>query len=158
MKKKETIIVSMNQFHLQNEALSFSFFQMVNLISTLVRMIVKATIFIKLPEKEERVYKKEDLLNYGTRIEHDSFGRVRRIGNTFINYDNRDRVNRIGTVYMRYNRTALTQIGGMRIVYNRRGEIVDTVGNIKGYITDMHTTITIIIMIIIIIQHQTIII
>ena len=72
-------------------------------------------------------------MNYGTRIEHDSFGRVRRIGNTFINYDSRDRVNRIGSVYMRYNRTALTQIGGMRIVYNRRGEIVDTVGNIKSF-------------------------
>ena len=71
--------------------------------------------------------------NYGTRIEHDSFGRVRRIGNTFINYDNRDRVSRIGSVYMRYNRIALTQIGGMRIIYNRRGEIVDTVGNIKSY-------------------------
>lgn len=72
-------------------------------------------------------------VNYGVRIEHDSFGRVRRIGNTFINYDNRDRVSRIGTVYMKYNRTALTQIGGMRIVYNRRGEIVDTIGRIKGY-------------------------
>ncbi|HNP32997.1 MAG TPA: hypothetical protein PKN96_06865 [Flavobacterium sp.] len=71
--------------------------------------------------------------NYGTRIEHDSFGRVRRVGNTFINYDNRDRVSRIGSVYMRYNRTALTQIGGMRIIYNRRGEIVDTIGNIKSY-------------------------
>ncbi|MDN3677289.1 hypothetical protein QWY90_08170 [Flavobacterium paronense] len=72
-------------------------------------------------------------MNYGTRIEHDSFGRVRRIGNTFINYDSRDRVNRIGSVYMRYNRTALTQIGAMRIVYNRRGEIIDTIGNIKSY-------------------------
>ncbi|MEO5775503.1 MAG: hypothetical protein ABIQ27_01280 [Flavobacterium sp.] len=72
-------------------------------------------------------------MNYGTRIEHDSFGRVRRVGNTFINYDSRDRVSRIGTVYMKYNRTALAQIGGMRIVYNRRGEIVDTIGNIKGY-------------------------
>lgn len=71
--------------------------------------------------------------NYGTKIEFDSFGRVRRVGNTFINYDSRDRVNRIGTVYMKYNRTALTRIGGMRIVYNRRGEIVDTVGRIKGY-------------------------
>lgn len=71
-------------------------------------------------------------VNYGTRIEHDSFGRVRRVGNTFINYDSRDRVSRIGTVYMRYNRTALTQIGGMQIVYNRRGDIVDMVGNIKG--------------------------
>jgi hypothetical protein len=69
--------------------------------------------------------------NYGTRIEHDSFGRVRRVGNTFINYDGFDRVSRIGSVYMRYNRFALTQIGGMRIIYNHRGEIVNTVGNVK---------------------------
>jgi hypothetical protein len=34
---------------------------------------------------------------------------------------------------MKYNRIALAQIGGMRIIYNRRGEIVDTVGRIKGY-------------------------
>ena len=72
-------------------------------------------------------------MNYGTRIEHDSFGRVRRIGNTFINYDSRDRVNRIGSVYMRYNRTALVQIGGMQIVYDRRGDIVDMFGTVKGY-------------------------
>lgn len=71
--------------------------------------------------------------NYGVRIEQDSYGRVRRVGNTFINYDNMDRVSRIGSVYMRYNRMALVQIGGMRIIYNRRGEIVDTIGRIKGY-------------------------
>ena len=71
-------------------------------------------------------------VNYGTLIEHDSFGRVRRVGNTFINYDNFDRVSRIGTVYMRYNRFALTQIGGMTIVYNRRGDIVDMIGSVKG--------------------------
>ncbi|MFN3754811.1 hypothetical protein [Flavobacterium sp.] len=71
-------------------------------------------------------------INYGTLIEHDSFGRVRRVGNTFINYDSRDRVNRIGTVYMKYNRNALIQIGGMQIVYNRRGDIVKMFGNIKG--------------------------
>ncbi len=34
---------------------------------------------------------------------------------------------------MKYNRTSLAQIGGMKIIYNRRGEIVDTVGRIKGY-------------------------
>lgn len=71
--------------------------------------------------------------NYGVRIEHDSFGRVRRVGNTFINYDSRDRVSRIGSVYMRYNRFALTQIGGLQIIYNRRGDIVDMIGSIKGY-------------------------
>lgn len=72
-------------------------------------------------------------VNYGVLIEHDSFGRVRRIGNTFINYDNIDRVKRIGSVYMNYNRFALSQIGGMHIVYNRRGEIVDIFGAVKGW-------------------------
>lgn len=71
-------------------------------------------------------------INYGVLIEHDSFGRVRRVGNTFINYDINDRVTRIGTVYMKYNRFALTQVGGLRIVYDRRGAIVDMVGSVKG--------------------------
>jgi len=75
-------------------------------------------------------------INYGVLIEHDSFGRVRRIGNTFINYDAMDRVRRIGSVYMTYNRFALTQIGGMRIVYDRRGEIVDMIGSVKGWRND----------------------
>jgi hypothetical protein len=71
-------------------------------------------------------------VNYGVIIEQDSFGRVRRVGNVFINYDFNDRVNRIGTVYMRYNRFALTQIGGLHIEYNRYGEIVDMYGAVKG--------------------------
>ena len=70
--------------------------------------------------------------NYGVRIEHDAFGRVRRIGNTFINYDYNDRVSRIGTVYMRYNSFALSQVGGLRIIYNRRGQIIDIFGTVKG--------------------------
>lgn len=71
-------------------------------------------------------------VNYGVKIEHDSFGRVRRIGNTFINYDFNDRVSRIGTVYMKYNRYALSEVGGLRIIYNRRGQIIDIIGNVKG--------------------------
>lgn len=70
-------------------------------------------------------------INYGVIIEHDSFGRVRRVGNVFINYDFNDRVNRIGSVYMRYNRFALTQVGGLFIEYNRFGEIVDMYGSVK---------------------------
>lgn len=71
-------------------------------------------------------------VNYGVLIEHDSFGRVRRVGNTFINYDYNDRVSRIGTVYMKYNRTFLDQVGNMKLIYDRRGNIVDTVGSVKG--------------------------
>jgi len=70
-------------------------------------------------------------VNYGVRIEHDSFGRVRRVGNTFINYDRFNRVSRIGSVYMRYNKFALTQIGGMTIAYNRRGQIAQIVGQVN---------------------------
>jgi hypothetical protein len=70
--------------------------------------------------------------NYGVRIEHDAFGRVRRVGNTFINYDYNDRVSRIGSVFMRYNRFALSQVGGLQIIYNRRGQIVDMFGSVKG--------------------------
>jgi hypothetical protein len=70
--------------------------------------------------------------NYGVRVAHDSQGRVRQVGNVFINYDVNDRVKRIGSVYMTYNRYALERVGGLQIIYNRRGQIVDIVGSVKG--------------------------
>ena len=70
--------------------------------------------------------------NYGVLIEKDNFGRIRRIGNTFINYDFNDRVSRIGSVFMRYNRFALAQVGGLQLVYNRYGEIIDSYGSVQG--------------------------
>ncbi len=69
----------------------------------------------------------------GIRIEHDFNGRVRRIGNVFINYDFAGRVKRIGSVYMSYNSFALTRVGGMRILYNWHGEIIDVIGTVNGY-------------------------
>lgn len=69
--------------------------------------------------------------NRGIKIEHDYMGRVRRVGNTFINYDASGRVKRIGNVYMRYNSFALTQVGGLRIIYDRRGRIIDVVGYVN---------------------------
>ena len=71
--------------------------------------------------------------NNGVRIEHDALGRVRRIGNVFINYDFQNRIKRIGTVYMSYNRFALDQIGGLKIIYNRRGQIINMYGSVKGF-------------------------
>ena len=70
--------------------------------------------------------------NYGVKVEHDNRGRVRRIGNVMINYDAYDRIKRVGSVYMAYNRYALDQVGGLQIIYNRRGQIVDIVGAVKG--------------------------
>ncbi len=71
--------------------------------------------------------------NFGVKIEHDNLGRIRRVGNVFVNYDANDRIKRIGSVYMSYNRFALSQVGGLKIVYNRRGQIIDFVGAVKGY-------------------------
>lgn len=64
----------------------------------------------------------------GVRVEHDSQGRVRRIGNVFINYDAFGRVKRIGSVYMKYNSFALKQVGNLKIIYNRRGQIMNIIG------------------------------
>lgn len=70
--------------------------------------------------------------NYGVKVEHDNRGRVRRVGNVMINYDANDRVKRVGSVYMTYNRYALDRVGDLQIIYNRRGQIVDIVGAVKG--------------------------
>lgn len=70
--------------------------------------------------------------NSGVRIEHDAQGRVRRVGNVFLNYDARGRIKRIGSVYISYNRYALMQIGQMRILYDRYGRIVGTQGRVNN--------------------------
>ena len=76
--------------------------------------------------------------NNPVRIEHDAMGRIRRIGNVFVNYDNLNRIKRIGTIYMSYNRFALDQVGGLRIIYNRRGQIINTFGSVNGCQTDYY--------------------
>lgn len=71
-------------------------------------------------------------INGGVKVEHDYKGRVRRIGNVFINYDAQDRIKRIGSVYMTYNNYALTRIGNLQIIYNRRGQIINMIGSVNG--------------------------
>ena len=71
-------------------------------------------------------------LNSGVIVEHDSQGRVRRVGNVFVNYDANDRIKRIGSVYMTYKNQSLIQVGGLQIIYNRRGQIIDMIGAVKG--------------------------
>ena len=66
----------------------------------------------------------------GVRITHDRIGRVRSVGNVFINYDYQGRVKRIGSVYMTYRFGQLKQVGGLHIQYNRWGEMV----NIRGHV------------------------
>jgi len=67
----------------------------------------------------------------GVRVAHDHLGRVRRIGNVFINYDRNGRIKRVGSVYMNYHHRLLTNIGGLHIFYNRHHRIIRTTGSIK---------------------------
>lgn len=69
--------------------------------------------------------------DYSVRIEHDHLGRVRRIGNVFLNYDAYGRIKRVGSIYMRYRHGRLYGVGGLRIYYNRFGDIIRTTGVIK---------------------------
>lgn len=78
--------------------------------------------------------------NRGVRVEHDEFGRVRSIGNLFLNYDRFGRIKRIGSIYMTYNRgranRTLSQIGGMTVRYNRWGKLIYQHGSIKPIVCD----------------------
>jgi len=68
----------------------------------------------------------------GVLVTHDSYGRVRRIGNVFLNYNYRSQIKRIGAVYISYNRRGLVkQIGGLRIRYNHRGQIIAIQGHVN---------------------------
>lgn len=67
----------------------------------------------------------------GVLVTHDRLGRVRRIGNVFINYDRQGRIKRAGSVYMSYRRDQLKQVGGLRILYNRYGDIIGTRGQVN---------------------------
>ncbi|NNE32218.1 MAG: hypothetical protein HKN40_07605 [Winogradskyella sp.] len=69
--------------------------------------------------------------NRGVLVRHDRLGRVRQIGNVFLNYDRLGRIKRAGTIYMNYRRGQLQQVGGLQIIYNRYGEIIGTRGQVN---------------------------
>jgi hypothetical protein len=59
--------------------------------------------------------------DYGVRIKRDRRGRVRSVGNVYINYDPRGNVKRIGSVFMRYKFGNLFKVGNLHIQYDRWG-------------------------------------
>ncbi|QMU63101.1 MAG: hypothetical protein GKR88_01630 [Flavobacteriaceae bacterium] len=54
-------------------------------------------------------------------IYRDDQGRIKRVGNVYINYDRRGNVRKIGSIYMRYHRGRLTRFGNLQVRYNRWG-------------------------------------
>lgn len=59
---------------------------------------------------------------YTVPVSRDYKGRIIRVGNVSVGYDYRGNVRRIGTVYMYYNRGRLSNVGNLRVVYNRWGD------------------------------------
>jgi hypothetical protein len=57
----------------------------------------------------------------GIHIDRDYYGRVRRVGNVFINYNRFGKVSRVGSVYIDYKHRRMTQVGGLQINYDRFG-------------------------------------
>jgi len=66
----------------------------------------------------------------GTKVVRDYRGRVIRVGRVFINYNYKNKVSRIGSVFISYRRNLMTKVGGLRLVYDRYGN-VKYIGRVK---------------------------
>ncbi|MGG8498116.1 hypothetical protein ACQY1Q_17050 [Tenacibaculum sp. TC6] len=66
-------------------------------------------------------YGRRTRIDRGIRIERDSRGRIRSVGNVFVNYDYSGKVTRIGNIFMKYKRGLLTKVGNLHIKYDRWG-------------------------------------
>jgi len=63
--------------------------------------------------------------DYGVRVERNRYGKIRRVGNVYINYNRHGQVSRIGNVFIKYNRRGLVhKIGRKRIDYRKHGYVV----------------------------------
>ncbi|CAL2078739.1 conserved exported protein of unknown function [Tenacibaculum sp. 190524A02b] len=77
-------------------------------------------------------YGRRSRVNRGVRIERDRDGKVRRIGNVFVNYDYWGNVTRIGSVFIKYRRGQLDRVGNLRVRYDRWGNPI-----YRGYVKNV---------------------
>jgi len=66
----------------------------------------------------------------GTKVVRDYRGRVIRVGRVFINYNYRGQVSRVGSVFISYRQSLMTRVGGLRLQYDRFGN-VRYIGSVK---------------------------
>ncbi len=70
--------------------------------------------------------------NYGVRVERDRSGKIRRVGNVYLNYNQYGQVTRMGSTFIKYNRRGLVRtIGRKHLRYTRGGYIIS--GQRYGY-------------------------
>ncbi len=75
--------------------------------------------------------------NKGVSVSRNRNGKIRRIGNVYLNYDRYGKLKRAGSIYMHYSNrhhyASLKKVGGLHITYNRFGEIINTRGQVNQY-------------------------
>ena len=69
---------------------------------------------------------------HNPRVHIDRFGVLHAIGITNILYKPNGLVKRIGSVRMLYRQGRLVSVGGMDVIYTRRGRVSHTIGHING--------------------------
>ena len=58
---------------------------------------------------------------YGVRVEKDRYGKIRRIGNVFLNYNRYRQISRIGNVFVKYNYQGMVErVGRIHLRYSGR--------------------------------------
>ena len=57
------------------------------------------------------------------RISRDYYGRIKSIGNTYINYNRHGKISRIGSISIDYRHRKMTRVGGLRIKYDHYGNV-----------------------------------
>ena len=57
------------------------------------------------------------------RISRDYYGRVKSVGNTYINYNRFGKISRVGSIFIDYNHRRMTRVGGLKIKYDRYGNV-----------------------------------
>lgn len=73
--------------------------------------------------------------NRGVSISRYRNGNIKRIGNVYLNYDRFGNITRAGSVFIDYNRGngLVRQVGGLKVKYNRWGEIVNLRGQVNHF-------------------------
>ena len=70
--------------------------------------------------------------DYGVRVERDRYGKIRRVGNVYLNYNRYGQVTRMGSIFIKYNRRGYVRtIGRKHLRYNRGGYVIT--GHRYGY-------------------------
>ncbi|TGV01604.1 hypothetical protein [Flavivirga rizhaonensis] len=95
----------------------------------------RSSVNVTYDTRKKRYKYSPNRYSRGISISHGKDGKVRRIGNVYLNYDRYGKIKRAGSIYMNYSyrHGKLKQVGGLSVRYNDLGGILNTWGQVKRY-------------------------